>query len=562
LFSALPSTTGAAFVVAQHLDREHKSLLAELLAKKTTMPVAQIEDGLEPMPNKVFVIPDNQSLTLVDNHFQLAPRDAANSLHRPADVFFTSLAEARAGDAFGGGITIASLANARRSQQPRTANLTEPEKDRRIAQLEHELESTREFLQTTLEAQEALITSKEELSKRNLELSALNSELTHAREIAMSASQRKDEFLAMLAHELRNPLTPITHAIHLLQRESFAGPPKVLYAMIERQTRRLVRLVDDLLDLARINRGHIELRNSLVDLTAVVQDAAESVRFRMETRRHEMRISVPSSPVHVDGDAARLEQVISNVLENAAKYTNPGGRIEVNLTEQGGRAVLSVRDNGIGLAAADLEHIFVLFDQVDRSMTRSGGGLGIGLTLVRRVLELHQGTVEARSAGLGHGTEFIVSLPVSERQELNAQKPSSGTLSALPTRRRSVLIVDDHVDAVETMRMLAQHWGHDVSIAHSGPEAIAAVESFHPEIALIDIGLPGITGYEVARALRERHPEMLLIAMTGHGRDEDQKAAYVAGFDAHLVKPLNLDELQAFMSGGRVSHSLLADSRA
>lgn len=194
-------------------------------------------------------------------------------------------------------------------------------------------------------------------------------------------------------------------------------------------------------------------------------------------------------------------------------------------------------------------------------MTRSGGGLGIGLTLVRRVLELHQGTVEARSAGLGHGTEFIVRLPVSEREEPRAQKPCSGTRSAVPARRRSVLIVDDHVDAVETMRMLAQHWGHDVSIAHSGPEAIAAVDSFHPEIALIDIGLPGITGYEVARALRERHPEMLLVAMTGHGRDEDQKAAYVAGFDAHLVKPLNLDELQAFMSEGRVSHSLASQGQ-
>src|SRR6188768_624799 len=443
LLSALPLTTGAAFVVAQHPDREHKSLLAELLAKKMTMPVAQIEDGLAPMPNKVFVIPANKSLTLVDNHFQLAPREPASSLHRPVDVLFTSIADARAGDAFGGGITVVSLARA-----------GESEKDRRIAQLEHELGSTQDLLRATLEAQAGLTTANEELLKRNLELSAVNSELTRARETAMCASQRKDEFLAMLAHELRNPLTPITHAIHLLQREAFGGSPDVLYGMIERQTRRLVRLVDDLLDLARISRGHIEIRNSLVDLATVVEDAAESVRFRMETSRHEMKISLPSSPVYVDGDSVRLEQVVSNLLENAAKYTNPGGRIEVNLTEQGGQAVLSVRDNGIGLANSDLGHIFELFDQVDRSMTRSGGGLGIGLTLVRRVLELHQGTVEARSAGLGHGTEFIVHLPVSEREELNAQKPCSTTSRAMLTRRRSVLIVDDHVDAVETMRML------------------------------------------------------------------------------------------------------------
>ena len=248
---------------------------------------------------------------------------------------------------------------------------------------------------------------------------------THVEALQL-ANRRKDEFLAMLAHELRNPLTPITHAVHLLQRESFGGSPAVLHAMIERQTRRLVRLVDDLLDLARINRGHIELRNSLVDLTAVVQDAAESVRVRMEERHHEVKIVVPSLPVCVDGDAARLEQIVSNLLDNAAKYTNPGGRIEVNLTEQGGQVVLSVRDNGIGLATEDQEHIFELFDQVDRSLSRSGGGLGIGLTLVRRVLQLHHGSVEARSAGLGHGTEFIVRMPVSEREESKAQQPGSG----------------------------------------------------------------------------------------------------------------------------------------
>ena len=234
------------------------------------MPVTQIEEGLEPMPNK--------SLALANNHFRLALR-----------------------------------------AQPQASKLTESEKDRRIAQLERELESTRGFLQT----------AKDELQPMNEELTTTSEDLLgRIRELEV-ASQRKDEFLAMLAHELRNPLTPITHAVHLLQRESFGGSPAVLYAMIERQSRRLVRLVDDLLDLARINRGHIELRTSLVNLTTVVQDAAESVRVRMEERRHEMKISVPYSPVCVEGDAARLEQIVSNLLDNAAKYTNPGGRIEV-----------------------------------------------------------------------------------------------------------------------------------------------------------------------------------------------------------------------------------------
>jgi two-component system CheB/CheR fusion protein len=611
-----------------------------------------------------------------------------------------------------------SVATAKRLQPMATSNLTESEKDRRLAQLERELASTRGFLQTTMEEQEAvredlksaheevlsaneefqstneeletakeelqssneeLTTTNEELLNRNRELAGLNAELHRTREIAVRAqdyadaivasmrdpllvldsdlrvlrgnqsffdgfrlkrettegkflrdlgdgqwasqellnrlqrvlvqgvpvidyemdyargtavkpqilridakklpgdaeraellllaiedvterrsrahalelaNQRKDEFLAMLAHELRNPLTPITHAIHLLQRKEFEGSSTALHTMIGRQTRRLVRLVDDLLDLARINRGHIELRSSLVDMTDVVRDAAETARVRMDERRHEMTIAVPDSPVCVDGDAVRLEQIVSNILDNAAKYTDPGGRIDVKLTEQSGEAVLSVRDNGIGLAPQDLARIFDLFDQVDRSLSRSGGGLGIGLTLVRRVLQLHGGTVDAQSAGLGHGAEFIVRLPISKREKAKASAPGDEGVAAVAERTRRVLIVDDNVDAVESLKMLTEHWGHDVVVAHSGPEAIAAVDTFHPETALVDIGLPGISGYEVARILRARHPAMFLVAMTGYGRDEDRKAALAAGFDAHLVKPANLDELESLLAKG------------
>jgi two-component system, chemotaxis family, CheB/CheR fusion protein len=535
------------FSTFQHLDREHERLLAELLAKEKKMPVTQIAQLERPQAYadaivSSFRIPllvlDRELRVLQGNpsfykEFGLAPGVTEGKLLRDLDARQWDLPE-----------LLERLAKVLTSD----AGLVDYE----VVFPDSATNASRIFrvdasrIPGGAERVDLILLSIENETERRSRARALQ-----------LANQRKDEFLAMLAHELRNPLTPITHAVHLLQRESFGGSPHALYAMIERQSRRLVRLVDDLLDLARINRGHIELRNSLVNLTTVVQDAAESVRVRMEERRHEMTISVPCSPVCVDGDAVRLEQIVSNLLDNAAKYTNPGGRIEVNLTEQAGQAVLSVRDNGIGLASDDVDHIFELFDQVDRSLSRSGGGLGIGLTLVRRVLQLHHGTVEARSAGLGHGTEFIVRMPVSERERPISRRPGEGTKTALPARRRNVLIVDDHVDAVETMQMLAQHWGHDVSIAHSGPEALAAVETFHPEIALIDIGLPGISGYDVARTLRKRHPDMLLVAMTGHGRDEDRKAAYVAGFDAHLVKPLDLEELQALMSEGLASHALV-----
>jgi signal transduction histidine kinase/chemotaxis response regulator CheB len=611
-FDTLPSTTGASFVVVQHLDRDHNGPLAEQLARKTTMPVAQIDDGIAPKPDHVFVIPPNTTLTLAGGRFHLLPREKSGVPHHPVDAFFESLAAAGAGAAIGvilsggdsdgalgvkairsgGGITIAQspestsfpgmpqsaidsgcvdfvlrpaeIANeiVRLSRHPYLLANGASAPDASTAVGNTGLTESKDFLVTTdtnsarREADRARIAKS---SPPGLVVDdSLNTETEKDRRIAQLklANQRKDEFLAMLAHELRNPLTPITHAVHLLQKEGFEGSPTVLHNMIERQTRRLVRLVDDLLDLARINRGYIELRNTLVDLTSIVKDAADSARGRAEERRLEITVAVPDTAVCVSGDAVRLEQIVSNLLDNAVKYTNPGGRIHMKLTEQGGEAVLSVRDNGIGIDGPDLLRIFDLFNQVDKSLSRSGGGLGIGLTLVRRVLQLHGGTVEARSAGVGQGAEFIVRLPVSEKQQATPGETVFGETGAATTRTsargRRVLIVDDNADAVESMRLLAQHWGHEVFVAHSGPEAIAAVQTFRPETALVDIGLPGISGYEVARNLRPRYPDLFLVAMTGHGRDEDRKAARDAGFDAHVVKPADLDELQTLLSGGHV----------
>ena len=369
-------------------------------------------------------------------------------------------------------------------------------------------------------------------------------------------SRRKDEFLAMLAHELRNPLTPITHAIHLLRH----GPPgqssAKLYDMVERQTVRLVRLVDELLDMARISRGLIELKRETLDLGVLVQHAADASRVRVEQRGHTLALALPDVGLLVDADPVRLEQVISNLLDNAAKYTNPGGRIALTLARENGEAVLSVRDNGIGLAPEVLERVFDLFMQVDNSLVRSGGGLGLGLAVVHRVLELHGGHIEARSDGLGQGSEFIVRLPVlSAATKMPQPAVGAQTNSAVPAgRARRVLIVDDNADSAESMALLARSWGYEVAVARDGPSALALAESFAPESALVDIGLPGMDGHELARRLREqpRYRDLFLVALTGYGRPEDRNSAHAAGFDAYLVKPAEIEALRGILANGRV----------
>lgn len=366
------------------------------------------------------------------------------------------------------------------------------------------------------------------------------------------SDRRKNEFLAMLAHELRNPLAPITHAVHLL-RGTHADPGSIkLYEMIGRQTQRLVRLVDELLDVARISRGLIALKREPVDLAVIVRQAAEASRVRIEQGHHAFSLVLPDEPVHIYGDPVRLEQVVCNLLENAAKYTDPHGQIAATLMKHETEVVLSVRDTGIGLAPGMLEGIFDLFTQADRSLARSGGGLGLGLAVVRRILELHGGRIEARSAGLGAGSEFIVRLPVLPAT-MDAP-PAHGVQppTAAPQVRR-VLIVDDNADCAQSMALLARSWGHEVATARDGAAAFTLAESFRPDTALVDIGLPGMDGYQLARRLREapQHRQIHLMAMTGYGRPEDRDAARAAGFDVHLIKPAEIDELKQLLASGR-----------
>ncbi|MCC2669704.1 MAG: luxQ 12 [Armatimonadetes bacterium] len=359
------------------------------------------------------------------------------------------------------------------------------------------------------------------------------------------ADREKDEFLALLSHELRNPLAGISNALYLLQRVgSQEARPRELRALIERQVRYLTRLLEDLLDVARLTRGLIELRREPTDLCVVVERAVTSTLPAFESRGHRLGVRL-SGPLWMDGDPVRLEQVLVNLLTNAAKYTDGGGEIEVTAgLEADGtdELVLRVRDNGVGIDPTLLPRVFDLFTQVDRSHARTHGGLGIGLTLVRRIVELHQGTVTADSGGIGQGTEFTVRLPSCEA---SAPRGPDEAAPGAPARPLRVLVIEDNQDAAETLRDLLEMVGHEVEVAYSGPAGVRAAGKFAADVIVCDIGLPGMDGYAVAQELRKSGllREARLIAVTGFGQPDDRRRTAEAGFDAHLTKPTDPDEL-------------------
>lgn len=363
------------------------------------------------------------------------------------------------------------------------------------------------------------------------------------------ADRRKDEFLAMLAHELRNPLAPVLNAVQFLAMTN--GAPgstdanvEAARGIIDQQVRQMARIVDDLLDVSRITRGRIALRLETVDLTALVSKAIQSNRPQFVSRDHRLTVSLPEGPLTVRGDITRLEQVITNLLNNAAKYTADGGDISVTLDRHGDRARLRVRDNGVGISPDMLPRIFDLFTQAEQSLARSHGGLGIGLTLVHRLVELHGGTVSAQSPGLNQGSEFTVELPLIVTAAPELQPNITDACPTAP--RRKVLVVDDNVDAANSLAMLLAAAGHDARAAYNGPEALDHVAASPPEVVFLDIGLPGMDGFEVARRLRSgaKSPPLLLVALTGYGQPEDRESTRRAGFDRHLVKPVTLDRLE------------------
>ena len=363
------------------------------------------------------------------------------------------------------------------------------------------------------------------------------------------AERRKDEFLAMLAHELRNPLSAINSAAQLFGKLETEDELEWAKEVVLRQVKHLARLIDDLLDVSRISRGKIVLRKEFISLSPVVGSAVEAVRPLMEERKHELSVSLVNGGLRLEADPLRLEQVLVNLLTNAAKYTDAGGRIALTARQEGGEIVIKVRDTGMGITPELLPRIFDLFAQGDRTIARSEGGLGIGLTLVQKLTEMHGGSVTAASEGPGRGSEFTVRLPALA--EAPARRPDPR--AALPRVARQgsrVLVVDDNIDSATGLSRLLRLLGHDVRVSHDGHHALDAARAYSPEIVLLDIGLPGMDGYEVVRRLRSDDccKDALIIAVSGYGQPEDIRRSREAGFDHHLIKPVDYDTLMTLFS--------------
>jgi signal transduction histidine kinase len=366
-----------------------------------------------------------------------------------------------------------------------------------------------------------------------------------AEDILREGDRRKDEFLATLSHELRNPLAPIRNALEVMRRGN-ADPELTARALaiMERQVQQLVRLTDDLLDVSRITRNHLELRREAMDLRTAIRAAVETVEPLVEAAGHQLIVELPDQPLWLNGDLTRLAQAFANILHNAVKYTDRGGRIVVSAVVNDGEVAVTIADTGIGIEPARLPDIFGMFVQIEPPAARARTGLGIGLALARRLIELHDGTIEGHSLGTGTGTEFVIRLTLN-----------SEAAAAVPERRPAprgaccrVLVAEDVPDAAEMMRLMISAMGHTVEVAADGVQAVTIAERFKPHIALLDIGMPRMDGYEAARRIRAANPHVVLVALTGWGQEQDQQRAYAAGFDHHVTKPAEPDVLDELIA--------------
>ena len=380
----------------------------------------------------------------------------------------------------------------------------------------------------------------------------LEQELTQRVNELAEADRQKNEFLAILAHELRNPLAPLRNALHLMK--SGADPALIEQArsMMDRQLEYLVRLVDDLLDVSRIIRNKIELRKEPLELSAAIERAVETSQPVIDAHGHKLLLSLPEQEITLQGDLIRLSQVIANLLTNAAKFSDKPSRIWLTVEENNAEAVVRVRDEGIGIESELLPRIFDLFVQADHSLSRRRGGLGIGLTLVKRLVEMHGGRVSTSSDGIGKGSEFVVRLPVRIAAAVDV-KPALAATAPDSKGRQRVLVVDDNVDAADSLALILRITGYEVLCTYDGPCALDAAQNLNPDVVVLDIGLPGMTGYEVARKLRQqsRFENTPIIAVTGYGQEYDRTKSRQAGFDHHLVKPVNPDDLRSCLAKGR-----------
>lgn len=380
--------------------------------------------------------------------------------------------------------------------------------------------------------------------------------LRHSQAELVEADRRKDEFLATLAHELRNPLAPIRNAIQVLLLK---GPPdpelQWSREIIERQVRHMSRLLDDLLDVSRISYNKLELRKARIELAAVIESAVETSRPFIDSSGHQLELDLPPQPIYLDADLVRLSQVFSNLLNNAAKYTEPGGHIRLCAERQGSDVMVSVKDDGMGIAARLLPHIFDIFSQSERVLNRSQGGLGIGLSLVRGLLDLHGGRIEVRSDGHGKGSEFIVRLPVLVERTIQPTSPTTEDKQPAGMPKRRLLIADDLKDSADSLAMLLKLIGHEVRVAYDGEEAVLAAESFQPEVILLDIGMPKLNGYDACRSIREQSwgKNIFIVALTGWGQEDDRRRTAEAGFNSHLVKPVEIAALRKVLAEFRTT---------
>ena len=394
-----------------------------------------------------------------------------------------------------------------------------------------------------------------EIGRRSHALQEANLTLEHemqvrhrAEQALLLADRRKDEFLATLAHELRNPLAPIRTGLDILRlRSGDAQATQRATDIMERQLRQMVRLVDDLLDVSRINTGKFAIKMGRVELKAVVNDALEVVRSYIELHGHDLVIDLPDRPVFLNGDATRLAQILSNLLNNAAKYTNRGGRVKLTAHVEDKTLILCVSDNGIGIAPDMLANVFEMFVQVDSTLERTNAGLGVGLSLARRLVELHHGSIEAHSDGIGRGSDFTVRLPIVVEPELPTKTMPAAFIGSETYR---ILLADDNVDFVNSIGALLSAMGHSVVITHNGPDALTAAARFCPDFAFLDIGLPQMSGYDLARGIRRLScgPMTLLVAVTGWGQEKDRQLAFEAGFDHHMVKPVRFEQIEEILA--------------
>jgi len=370
----------------------------------------------------------------------------------------------------------------------------------------------------------------------------------------VEADRRKDEFLATLAHELRNPLAPLSAGLDILElKAGDAAAGKRARDIMTRQLKQLVRLVDDLLDVSRITTGKLTIQKNRLVLQDAINAALETAGPLIEAYRHTLLVSMPPVPITLEGDATRLSQVITNLLNNSAKYTNRGGHIELTVRTEAEQAVIRVKDNGIGIAAGMMPRVFDMFAQADHSVERVNAGLGVGLTLARRLIELHGGMLSAHSEGLGQGSEFTIHLPISAAGGTKQQE--AGAEDEMLIEPCRILLADDNADFANTMAELLRSLGHSVQVAHDGLEALDAAQRFEPEFAFLDIGMPKLSGYELARRLRTSAfgQALVLVAVTGWGQDKDRRLVQEAGFDRHIVKPAGLAQFIAVLGRRRLA---------